>query len=257
MHMSKRRGGKRKNQRFKSLEKNIGGLRSTAPTLPDSLITIILEVIVMVMESRFIPRQTIVIRDIVRGNIWAARPFLVIQDTPELLALYMPTGTICRHGASANGGRPVFSDLSRGNWILREEVWLGGDRVRLTVPGKKYSILLFWNPDGSLNRWYINLEEPLSRTNLGFDLQDKVLDVILTPDMTSWRWEDEDELAEAVAAGLMSNEEALEFRGVGIDAVNLLQSGKSIFNGWEKWRPDPSWAVPVLPAGWDKVNNGF
>jgi hypothetical protein len=28
-------------------------------------------------------------------------------------------------------------------------------------------------------------------------------------------------------------------------------SGKSIFNSWEKWRPDPAWKVPVLPEGWD------
>jgi uncharacterized protein len=207
----------------------------------------------MLTESRFIPGQTIVLRDILQGRIWAARPFLVVQDTPELLALYMPTGTAGRHGASADGGRPVSSDLLQGNWILREEVWAGPGRIRLTIPGKKYSVLLFWNPDGTLNRWYINLEEPLSRTNLGFDLQDKVLDVIVTPDLSNWYWEDEDELEEAVATGLMSNEEALEFRRVGIDAVNLLLSGKSIFNGWENWKPDPSWLVPVLPVGWDKI----
>jgi predicted RNA-binding protein associated with RNAse of E/G family len=252
MHMSKRQGGKRKNRAFRSLEKNISGLRSGAPTF-DSLETIILEVAVMVMESRFIPGQSIVLRDIVRDKIWAARPFRVIKDTTDLLALYMPTGTISTHGVSINGGRPVFSDLLRGNWILREEVWQGAGRIRLTIPGKKYSVLLFWDPDGSLNRWYINLEEPLSRTNFGFDLQDKVLDVIVAPDLSNWYWEDEDELEEAVATGLMSNEEALEFRRVGIDAVNLLLSGKSIFNVWKNWKPDPSWLVPVLPEGWDKI----
>jgi len=33
----------------------------------------------------------------------------------------------------------------------------------------------------------------------------------------------------------------------------MLQSGKSVFNGWEKWRPDPAWTVSVLEDGWDVV----
>ncbi|MDP2920648.1 MAG: hypothetical protein Q8O43_10590 [Dehalococcoidia bacterium] len=64
-------------------------------------------------------------------------------------------------------------------------------------------------------------------------------------------WKDEDEFEEAIALGLISPAKARELRAEGERVVRLLQSGKSIFSGWENWRPDPRWQVPVLPEGWD------
>ena len=39
----------------------------------------------------------------------------------------------------------------------------------------------------------------------------------------------------------------------GEEVRDMIMSGKSIFNGWEKWRPDLTWKVPVLPDCWDIV----
>jgi predicted RNA-binding protein associated with RNAse of E/G family len=202
--------------------------------------------------QRFKTGQAIVLRQFWQGRIWIARPFIVIQDTPQLMAFYMPTGTVTKSGKSvAKNIKPT--EMLRTGWDLHDDIWTGHGRIRLTIPGQKYSVLLFWNNDGSLNRWYINLEDPLVRTRLGFDYTDQVLDVILTPDLTSWRWDDEDELAEAVAAGLLSPEKAKSLYADGRSAIELLQSGKSVFNHWVNWRPDPPWPVPVLPAGWDQL----
>jgi predicted RNA-binding protein associated with RNAse of E/G family len=101
--------------------------------------------------------------------------------------------------------------------------------------------------------WYVNLEEPLRRTAQGFDYLDQFLDVIVKPDLSGWHWKDEDELEEAVSLGLVSKEKAAVMYIEGDRVVAWLQSGKSPFSGWEKWRPDPSWQVPVLPEGWDKI----
>jgi len=136
---------------------------------------------------------------------------------------------------------------------MQDDVWTGHGRIRLTIPGQRYSVLLFWNDDDSLNRWYINLEEPLMRTKSGFDYVDQILDVILSPDFSSWHWDDEDELKEAVAAGLISPKKAQALYTDGQAVVRLLQTGKSIFSNWVNWRPDPTWPVPVLPAGWDII----
>jgi len=52
---------------------------------------------------------------------------------------------------------------------------------------------------------------------------------------------------------MISPQEAKMFRAEGEKALKLLRSGKSIFNGWEHWHPDPSWPVPILPDGWDII----
>jgi uncharacterized protein len=114
-------------------------------------------------------------------------------------------------------------------------------------------VLLFRNEDMKLRSWYINLEQPLCRFPLGFDYLDEMLDIIVSPDLSAWRWKDEDELAEAIEYGMVTKERAAYLYREGERVANWIQSGKSSFNGWENWKPDPAWQAPVLPAGWDKV----
>ena len=154
---------------------------------------------------------------------------------------------------SESGEKVSPADRERQGWVLHDSKWLDISLLRLSIPGERYSVLIFRDPQGVQLRWYINLEEPLERTPLGFDFHDSILDVILTPDLSGWRWEDEDELEDAVSAGIMSEEEAADLYTEGERAVDFLRSGKSPFNGWEKWRPDPSWPLPVLPAEWDTI----
>jgi predicted RNA-binding protein associated with RNAse of E/G family len=126
--------------------------------------------------------------------------------------------------------------------------------LRLSIPGAPYSVLIFWSTeDNSLTRWYINLEEPMVRTKQGFIYTDLILDIVAVPDLSKWYWKDEGECKEAVNLGLLSQEKVNELRSEGEKAVKWLQSGKSPFSGWEKWKPDPSWQMPVLPDGWDAV----
>jgi predicted RNA-binding protein associated with RNAse of E/G family len=115
-------------------------------------------------------------------------------------------------------------------------------------------VLVFWLEEHSVHRdWYINLEDPLRRTFIGFDYMDQLLDIIVQPDLTGWFWKDEDEFQEAQESGLISPEKAGEMRADGERVVRMILSGKSIFNGWEHWKPDPAWKIPALPEGWDKV----
>jgi len=185
-----------------------------------------------------------------QGRIWEARPEIVVQDSPELLAFYMPPGTLLKE-TSVKRLEPTGA--VRKAWRLNDVTWRFGGKLRLSVPGRAYSVILLRNSDGSPHEWYINLEQPLQRTEIGFDYADEVLDVIVAPDLSRWRWEDEDELAEVVSAGLFSEKHAIALHAEGRAAVAALQSGKSVFSGWENWRPDPSWPVPVLSADWDTL----
>ena len=201
-------------------------------------------------SGSFYPGQHIIMRELWQDRIWSARPAIVVEDTPELIACYIAPGSPWKMPRSASGERVRPAQRLQKGWVLHDAVWLDVGLLRLSIPGESYSVLIFWNSSGAQTQWYINLEEPLERTPIGFDFRDQILDVILTPDLTSWRWEDEDELDEAIDAGLVTKELAAALYKLGKSVVAELQSGRSVFNGWEKWRPDSSWRIPLLPEEW-------
>jgi predicted RNA-binding protein associated with RNAse of E/G family len=82
---------------------------------------------------------------------------------------------------------------------------------------------------------------------------DQILDIVVDADLRAWRWKDEDELQECLELGLISHERTQAMRHEGERVVAMLQSGKSIYNGWETWKPDPAWVSPLLPPDWDRV----
>jgi hypothetical protein len=198
--------------------------------------------------SHFSPGQTIVCRLLWHDMVWEERPEIVVQDTPDLLALYLPPDAIIRQPISPAGTKATYEDRLNLTWSLAEAAWKGLKRLRLSIPGAFYSVLLWFNSeDNALRAWYINLEEPLYRTTAGFDYIDLFLDIIAEPDLSGWRWDDEDELREAVARGFVSEKTSAMLYSEGRKAIELLQSGNSIFNGWETWSPDPAWRIPCLP----------
>ncbi|MGH2658205.1 MAG: DUF402 domain-containing protein, partial [Actinomycetota bacterium] len=114
-----------------------------------------------------------------------------------------------------------------------------------------HAVLLMFHPDWSVRHWYVNLQDPLRRTAMGFDTVDHVLDAIVEQD-GSWRWKDEDELEESVRRGIFSPGETMAFRAEGERAVHRLRNREPPFDrDWTTWRPDPSWPIAELPPGWD------
>ena len=205
-------------------------------------------------QSYFQPGQTIVLREIWQKQVRSAQPQIVVQDEPDLLALYVPVGTWWKIPVALDGGRAGASSRFKAGWMLKDVEWRGLNRLMMTIPGADYSVEIFRNAvDGSLRGWYINLEDPLRRTALGFDWLDQMLDIIISPDLSTWQWKDEVEFEAAVRFGVLSPARANTLRNEGEKAIAWLQSGNSPFNGWEKWHPDPSWTVPVLPKGWDII----
>ena len=179
---------------------------------------------------------------------------ITVQDTPDLLALYRPAGTTSKRRCSLTGGEVTARERKNGSWSLCDFSLNDLELLRLTIPGENYSILLFWaHPSREFRGWYINLEDPQRRTRLGFDFTDRILDLIIEANLKDWRWDDEDELHEAIELEMISHEKADELYETGGRIRDYIMSGESVFNSWPHWRPDPEWGIPILPDGWDSL----
>jgi hypothetical protein len=188
-----------------------------------------------------------VLRYVRYGKVRRASPHIVVRDDADLVALYIPVGPLGRNAVW--DGSPIRGQADR-DWALRDHVWDTYDVLRLIRFGQSHSLELFRDAEsGALAGWYVNLQEPLRRSPVGFDTDDLVLDIWIDPDGT-WKWKDEDELEAAVRLGRFTPAEAAAVREEGERVIEM----RPWPTGWEDWRPDPRWEPPRLPAGWDVVD---
>lgn len=176
-------------------------------------------------------------RDVHRGRVWRAQACRIVEDSPERTVLWIPAGA---PAMVPGGGLRIPGD----DWELVETA-PKRDQICVARPGRAHSVYVFWSDGGEVEHWYVNFEQPLRRSPVGFDTFDEKLDLIVRPD-GSYRWKDEDELEQAAAAGLLDPEE------VRAEAQRVLDEWP-FPTGWEDWRPDPGWPLPRLPQGWDRV----
>lgn len=176
-------------------------------------------------------------RDVHRGRVWRAQACRIVEESPETIALWIPAGAPVK---VPGGGLRIPGD----DWELIDKV-NSRDQICVARRGRAHSVYVFWTDDGDVDEWYVNFEEPLRRSPVGFDTFDHKLDLIVEPG-GSYRWKDEDELEQAAAVGLLGADE------VRAEAARVLAEWP-FPTGWEDWRPEPSWPVPQLPPGWDRV----
>jgi hypothetical protein len=213
-------------------------------------------------SPRFEPGDHIVIRNVFRGRVQTVFPSIVVADTPELIATWVPLDTTVLNGVTGDALDPegrrehlsahVMVDKS---WVMAPRLWNTAGTLRLKSPQEMWSLWLFWNPGMTeLRAWYINIDAPYERTRFGFDTWDMFLDVVVQPDRKSWRYKDEDEFAEAIEAGIFNEQEEAEVRAAAAKALELVKSNRPPFdNVWANWRPDALWELPQLPDDWETV----
>ena len=197
------------------------------------------------------PGDAIALREVWNGRVWSALPATVVEDTPAQRAMFVRPGSPWMIPVGPGGGE---LRIPTDDWTLRRR-----DVTRRLLsfawPDRSYAVMAFWEGDAFTN-WYVNLQTPLRPTAIGFDYVDHLLDVIVETDRATWRWKDEDELAEGVELGVFSPADAKAFRAAGEQAVEHLTTGAPPFDrDWTAWRPDPSWREPELPEGWDRVED--
>ena len=194
-----------------------------------------------------LPLDQVVFRFVWPWRVFSAIPATVVEHTEERTVLWIAHGTPVRW---PRGQRVPIRDLQRGKWAHEEAEWYGS-RLMIHERGASHSVYVQWGRHGEFLGWYVNLEEPWRETELGFDTTDHLLDLWIDPDR-SWRWKDEDHLAEAVEIGLFSSDKADAVRAEGERAIECIEDWSAPYDeSWEAWRPGSAWPLPRLASGWN------
>jgi hypothetical protein len=193
-------------------------------------------------------------REIAHGKVWTARPVTVIQDTYDLIGLYFRNNTHWKVCAPSDPETDLLHcKANLRQWHLNDAVWSYGDTVFLISPGKAHAVHVMWDPLQRFVGWYVNLQEPVRRTGLGFDFLDQELDIVVSPDL-DWQWKDKNHLEQAQDLGLFSPEQVRAILQEGQQVVVNIQVKAVPFDGsWNDWGPPTDWSTPGLPEGWDQV----
>jgi predicted RNA-binding protein associated with RNAse of E/G family len=200
----------------------------------------------------FTPGATIVERGTAFGRIGYARPQIVVEHTPDLIASVIRVGSV-GYGILPKSRETAYEEALSGTleWGMRE--WTTYNAVILVRPGDAYHVSAFWTPEQQFVGWYVNLQDPIRFTPLGYDTADHTLDIIIAPDMNGWAWKDEHEVPIAIELGLHTEEEMAEARRVGESVIAMMEAGDAWWTDWANRPPDLSHPIPTLPAGWDTV----
>jgi hypothetical protein len=213
--------------------------------------------------ARWSSGATVALRYFPRGQLRWVKPVRVVEDSADEIALFLAAGTAIKkpvhpeHGREINRSLP-YDERFALDWVLGDAIWRDNSVLMLTKPGVAHSYWAFWSGGTwEFLAWYVNLQAPLARTEIGFDSEDHVLDLVIEPDLCSWQWKDEDELAAAIRVGRFTEDDARSIRAEGEKAIEALESRAWPFDqGWDHWRPDPAWSLPSIAAGWEEWPQG-
>lgn len=190
--------------------------------------------------------DAVLLRSIYRGNVRWTFPHRFVGKSHGRLGVY------CQPG---NRGKVMKRALGAGylrTWVTDappiDHAWEETHVLRFMRPDDSHTIEVFWDLDWNHTGWYVNLQAPLRVHGAFLDTTDLALDVVVAPD-GSWRWKDEDDLAEAVSLGVLDEHGAANVRAEGERVV----AERPWPTGWEDWRPPAGWEPLPLPQGWDVV----
>jgi Protein of unknown function (DUF402) len=186
----------------------------------------------------------VLLRSVYRGRVRWTFPHRLVELTRNRLVTYLAPGSAGKITARGPDG---YLRRWMGATEPSDHRWYGGGLLWETRFGAAHALGHFWDEAGTFLGWYVNLQEPLRRSPLGWDTCDQALDICVEPD-GSWRWKDEDELQEAIELGIYSRAEAEAIRAEGERVVVALDS--LLPTGWEQWRPPGDWGPLELPKAW-------
>ena len=206
-----------------------------------------------------------VLQEVWPGRPQAARPMTVVHDGGDRLVLWCPKGTRWKTATTpptrlraATRAERFVANLSRCDWVLGDFSW-PGHTLCLMEEGEWHEVRVAWRESEVSGEpwarwgWYVNLQEPFRRTARGVQTMDLMLDVLVGEDR-QWQWKDEAELEALVAHGLVERAVARRVRDEALRVAARAERAELPFSEpWHDWRPDPSWPLPELPAGWDAL----
>ena len=185
---------------------------------------------------RWQPGQHVVRREVWNGKPWMASDAIVVRDEPDELVLFTPTGAPMTY---ADGDWPTAD--GKHPWHQKPR-WHGHGALQIHEPGEDYAVWVFWSgPERALDCWYLNLQAPYVRTELGIDTLDHEVDVVVRPD-GEVVLKDVDSIADCVRYGRFSQDFADQVVQRGRELAERVAT-KGIW-----W--DPAWAAWTPPDDW-------
>ncbi|MCP3854736.1 MAG: DUF402 domain-containing protein [Actinomycetia bacterium] len=174
----------------------------------------------------------------------------VVIDDPERLVLWMPQGAMVAKLGDGRG-RPTRDLVEAAERIF---VPSPCEQLHVIERGRAHSVQARWaGPERRFQGWYINLQEPVRPSPVGWDTHDQQLDLLIDPD-GAVHWKDEDQFSAVTAAGWYTSAQVEAVWLEGQAALGRFLRGEGPFvESWETWSPDPSWTAPELAPGWDVV----
>jgi hypothetical protein len=194
------------------------------------------------------PGEPVLCRELWHGAVMTAMPMRVIADAPARTVLYQAPDTAFRGARTPTGAK--IRDLA-AEWVSMDLVWTGGSLIRLVEPCAWQCVDVEFDAAGNFTGWYVNFQEPVRRTTLGFDTVDLLLDLVVAADST-WSLKDEDDFERAASLGQLQQRTAEQVRAAAERMISLVEGGGPPLSEkqWLRWRPPPHWTVPALPANW-------
>jgi protein associated with RNAse G/E len=133
-----------------------------------------------------------------------------------------------------------------GHWELDRWTWRDTTLLARFAAGDYFSVSRFFDAGGG--GWYVDFVQPYRRTPIGIDTFDLLLDLIVTADLSGYRWKDEDEYARGRRLGLIDDALHQSVDAAREQVISLIESRQGPFaDDYSSWRPDPAWPTPVLP----------
>lgn len=197
--------------------------------------------------------QVIVRRYRKRDVVTWVQAAVVVSDDDSGLLLWEPVG----------GPLALYRDpAGRGLKEAPIDELVGAALVQSTF--QHYSVLM-WHPAGGdysvwwlfdgerFAHWYVNLEAPFERHEIGIDTTDHALDLVVDP-VRGVSWKDEPEFVARTGHPRYWNAaEAAAIRATAERVAALAAAGAYPFDGTHcDFQPDPDWRMPELPDGWDQ-----
>jgi protein associated with RNAse G/E len=206
-------------------------------------------------EPPFAPGSTAVRRDVRRNKVWTATPNRVLADADGVVALACWPGVRMLAPATwthwLRTGDDVVrkqgvDDLAAGRWDLDPWTWQDTTLVSEFRSGQHFSVHRYLSDRPAT--WYVNFELPYRRTAIGIDTMDLLLDLEVEPDLSGYRWKDEDEYAQGRRIGLIDDATHAEVTAARDQVLALVEAAEGPFaQDRSGFVADPAWPLPVLP----------
>jgi hypothetical protein len=199
--------------------------------------------------------QTVVRRYRKRDVITWVQAAVVVADDAQGLLLWQPLGAPLvnyRDPAGRSLKDAPIDELVDAAHV--HTTFQHYSALMLHLPGADWSVWWLFADNGFAG-WYVNLEAPYRRHDIGIDTTDHALDLEIDPDRRV-SWKDEAEfLARTGRDGYWNAAQAAVIRATAERLAALALVGAHPFDGTLRdFRPDPAWPMPELPAGWDQIS---